>query len=601
ARPVRWLRAIDRYRGSIAGGPNFAYELLLRHVRDEELKSLDLSCWRVAFNGAEPVAAATIERFCARFAAAGFRREAMSPVYGLAENGVGLAFPPLGRGPVIDRIDRDALARDGRAVSLPADDDRALRLVACGRPLAGNDIRVVDAAGFELPERHEGRLQFRGPSATRGYWRNEAATRLLLSGDWRETGDLAYVADGDLYITARIKDLIIRGGRNIHPADIEDGVGALDGILPGRVAAFGDVDPATGSERLIVLAETRKRDPQTLDTLRAAINGLVADLAGAPPDDVVLAPPNAIPRTSSGKVRRQASRALWRSGRIGADAAPAWQRQLRLAASTALGRARRGLRTAGGLLFAAWAWTALIALSPPAWLGVLLLPKPSWRWQAIHVCTRLLFHVTGTPLRVHGLEQLDHRPCVLVANHASYLDVLTIVAALPRPVAFVAKAELRSAWYTRLPMQRIGCCFVERFDRKQGLEDYRKIAAAARAGHSPLFFPEGTFRRTPGLMPFRMGAFACAVEAELPVIPVVLRGTRAILPAGSWFPRWARVDVTIAPPVTVADGEDRWPAALALRDRTRAAILTLVGERDAAEALPFAAPPLSASPAEDRG
>lgn len=579
ARPARWLRAIHQYRGTISGGPNFAYELLLRHIRDEQLKTLDLSSWRVAFNGAEPVSAATIERFSERFGAAGFRRDAMMPVYGLAENSVGLTFPPLGREPVIDRIEREALARSGRAVRTDREDATALRLVACGQPLPNHDIRIIDAAGFELPERQEGRLQFRGPSASPGYWRNEEATRQLLAGDWRETGDLGYVAEGDLYITARVKDLIIRGGRNIHPADIEDSVGALDGVLPGRVAAFGDTNGATGSERLIVLAETRKREPQVLEALRAEINGLVADLAGAPPDEVVLAPPNAIPRTSSGKVRRQASRTLWRAGRIGAEAPAIWQQTLRLQLATAVGQARRALRTGGGMLFAAWSWTVLIGLSPIAWLGALLLPKLSWRWRAIRAASRLLFLGTGTPLTVRGLEHLDHRPCVLVANHASYLDVLTIVAALPRPVAFVAKAELAGAWYTRLPMQRIGARFVERFDRRKGLEDYRQIASAARAGHSPLFFPEGTFRRAPGLMPFRMGAFACAVEAKLPVIPVALRGTRAILPSGSWFPRRGKIEVTVAAATAVGDADDRWSAALALRDQVRTTMLALTGER----------------------
>lgn len=603
ARPTRWLRAISRSRGSISGGPNFAYELLARHVRDQDMKDLDLSSWRVAFSGAEPVNAATLERFCERFAAAGFRREALTPVYGLAENSVGLTFPPLGRGPVIDRVSREALAKTGRAVPTDAADAAALRLVACGQPLPGHDIRVVDMAGFELPERHEGRLQFRGPSATEGYWRNDEANRALLDGDWRETGDLAYIAEGDLYVTARVKDLIIRGGRNIHPADIEAGVAALDGVLPGRVAAFGDADAGSGSERLIVLAETRKRLPGDLDMLRAEINGLVTELAGAPPDEVVLAPPNAIPRTSSGKVRRQATRALWLSGRIGSGAQPTWQQTLRLGSVMAVGRGRKAMRTAGGVLFAAWAWLAVCLLSPIAWLGALLLPKLSWRWQAMRAASRLLFFSTGTPLVVRGLEQLDHRPCVLVANHASYLDVLALVAALPRPVSFVAKAELKAAWYTRLPMQRIGSTFVERFDRKQGLDDYRRIAAAARRGISPLFFPEGTFRRAPGLMPFRMGAFACAVEASLPVVPVALRGTRSILPAGSWFPRHGRVDVVVAPPIGVDDGKENWSAALALRERVRAQMLQLCGERDAAEAAPLATPPArpNVSPLADRG
>ncbi len=603
ARPARWLRAISRHRGTISGGPNFAYDLLCRHVRDEDLASLDLSSWRVAFNGAEPVGAATIERFCERFSRAGFRREAMTPVYGLAENCVGLAFPPLDRGPLIDTIRREELARTGRAVPTDLSDPDALRLVACGQPLPGHDIRIVGPAGFELPERHEGRLQFRGPSATRGYWRDDEATSRLLDGDWRETGDLAYIADGDLYLTARIKDLIIRGGRNIHPADIEAGIGTIEGVLPGRVAAFGDASGDGGSERLIVVAETRKRTTSDLDALRAEINGRIAEIVGAPPDDVVLAPPNAIPRTSSGKIRRRACHALWRSGHIGAGTTPKWRQTLQIGAATLLGRSRRLLSTAARVAFAARAWSAAAMLAPPAWLGAVVLPKLSWRWAALRCIARALFILAGIPVTVRGEEQLGDRACVLVANHASYLDVVALVAALPQPVAFVAKAELRDAWYTRIPLERIGCAFVERFDRKRGLDDYRRIAAAARAGLSPLFFPEGTFRRAPGLLPFRMGAFACAVEADLPVVPIALRGTRSILPSGSWFPQPGRIEIVMALPVEAGAQGEGWQAALALRDRVRAVMLPLSGERDAADARPLlnASREASASSAAHRG
>ena len=581
ARPGRWLHAIHRFRGTISGGPNFGYELLLRHVRDEELGRLDLSSWRVAFNGAEPVSAETIERFCARFAAAGFRREALCPVYGLAENAVGLAFPPLGRGPLIDSIDRDELARSRRAV--PASGDGALRLVACGHPLPDHDIRIVDATGFELPERREGRLQFRGPSATSGYWRNEEATRRLLDGDWRESGDLAYLAGGDVYITAREKDLIIRGGRNVHPADIEAAVGGLAGLMPGRIAAFGDAGAGGGSERLIVMAETRKREAAALDALRAEINGRVAEIAGSPPDDVALVPANTIPRTSSGKIRRQASREVWRRGLADRPPAGASLASLRRTAASAGRRRRQGFSTAAGILFAGWAWAALALLAPLLWIAMLL-PSRSWRWGAVHRTARLLFLITATPLRVRGGDNLARGNAVLVANHASYLDVLALAATLPRPVAFVAKAELGRRWYSRWPLQRIGVQFVERFDRRRGLQDYRAVASAASDGRSPLFFPEGTFRRAPGLMPFRLGAFLCAVEAGVPVIPLVVTGTRAILPSDSWFPRHGRVEVTVAQPI--APGGSGWRAALALRDRTRVVMLPLTGERDAGDAEP---------------
>ena len=467
------------------------------------------------------------------------------------------------------------------------DDPSPLRLVACGRPLPDNDIRIVDAAGHELPERREGRLQFRGPSATRGYWRNAEATRRLLDGEWRDSGDLGYVADGDLYITSRAKDLIIRAGRNIYPADVEESVSAVDGVLRGRVAAFGDVDATTGTERLVVLAESRRREPAALDRIRGEINRLVADLVGAPPDETVLAPPNTIPHTSSGKVRRIACRDLWRGGRIGRPIAAPRLQGLRLTAAGAGADLRRAARAGAGLLFAGWAWAVMATIAPFAWVEMLVLPRLSWRWWALRAAARMLLRATGTPLRVSGAQPLPDVPCVLVANHASYLDALALVAALPRPAAFVAKAELRDSWLTRLPLDRIGTCFVERFDRRKGLEDYRHVAATAREGRSPLFFPEGTFRRAPGLLPFRMGAFVCAVDASLPVVPMVLRGTRAILRSGSWFPRAGSISVTIAAPIVPEQTAEHWASAVALRDRVRKTMLRLSGEPDKRDVEPF--------------
>ncbi|MEQ8663770.1 MAG: AMP-binding protein, partial [Gammaproteobacteria bacterium] len=186
AHPERWLWAIHRYGGTLSAAPNFAFELCLKRIRDSDLDGLDLSRWRIAANGAEAISARTLEAFCARFARHGFRREAMFPVYGLAECAVGLAFTPLGRGPRIDDIERDTLARSGRAVPAAAalPDARRQRVVSCGVPLPRHEIRVVDAAGRELPERHEGRLQFRGPSATRGYFARPEATATLLGNGW---------------------------------------------------------------------------------------------------------------------------------------------------------------------------------------------------------------------------------------------------------------------------------------------------------------------------------------------------------------------------------------------------------------------------------
>ena len=262
AQPSRWLWAIHRHRATLSAAPNFAYDLCARKLQDQELEGLDLSSWRVAFNGAEPVSADTVDAFASRFAAYGLPREAIMPVYGLAESAVGLTFPPLNRGALIDVIKREPLMHTGNAVPAETGDSSALRVVSCGRPLPGYEVRIVDSTGREVGDRIEGRLEFKGPSATSGYFRNPEQTRKLFHGDWLDSGDFGYVVNGEIYITGRVKDVIIRGGRNIHPYDLEQAVGNIPGIRRGCVAVFGNPDPATGTERLVVLAETRETDPQ---------------------------------------------------------------------------------------------------------------------------------------------------------------------------------------------------------------------------------------------------------------------------------------------------------------------------------------------------
>jgi len=232
-RPESWLWAMHRFRATFSASPNFGFELCLNKIADAYLKGLDLSSLRMVANGAEPVSVQTLRRFIDRFGRYGFPAQAMAPVYGLAESSVGLAFPPLGRLPVIDRVNRDRLSAHGVAEPAKPGDPRPLEIVACGQPLPGHEIRIVDEAGYELGERREGRLEFRGPSTTRGYFRNENKTRELFHDGWLDSADRAYMAGGDVYITGRIKDIIIRAGRHLYPQEIEEAVADIPGIRKG--------------------------------------------------------------------------------------------------------------------------------------------------------------------------------------------------------------------------------------------------------------------------------------------------------------------------------------------------------------------------------
>jgi 1-acyl-sn-glycerol-3-phosphate acyltransferase len=595
ARPKRWLWAIHRHRGTISAAPNFAYELCLRRIDDHDLEGLDLSSWQMALNGAEPISAETVTRFCERFATYGFRPQTMTPVYGLAESSLGAAFPPPGGGVQIDRIRRDPFSRSGQAIPADEGDATALSFVSCGRPLPGHQIRIVDATGYEAAERQVGHLQLRGPSATSGYFRNPEDTRRLFDGDWLNSGDLAYIAGGDIYVTGRVKDLIIRAGRNIYPQEIEAAVGNLSGIRKGCVAAFGSPNPVSGTERLVVVAETRETEAQAREQLRSQIDATVVDFLGTPADDVVLAPPQTVLKTSSGKVRRAACRERYEQGDIGRPQRAVWWQVTRLALGGARPRVRQAWRRIKEILYAGYAWSVLGICAAVLWIAVALLPKLSWRKAMARGTSQLLLRLFGIPLRVRGLEHLPReQACVLVVNHASYLDPLVLLAALPSTISFVAKREFTEQFFARVLFQRLGTEFVERFDAQRGIEDTERVRQAVRQGGSMLFFPEGTFGRAPGLRPFRLGAFVVAAQTGVPLVPMGISGTRSILRSGQWFPRRGAVSVTVGPPI-MPQGSD-WTAAITLRETARAQIVGYCGEPDLAP--DFAADPAAPRVAE---
>lgn len=580
SRPSSWMQAIHRHRGTISGGPNFSYELCLRRIDESDMEGLDLSSWRFAFNGAEPVRPETMQNFSEKFSRWKFNRNALSPVYGLAECTVGVAFTPPGTPWRMDRLDRERFSKSGQAVLAPPGDPGALEVVGCGHVMDEHDLRVVDAAGIELPDRHEGQLQVRGPSTTSGYYRNPEATKGLLDGEWINTGDRAYLSEGMVYITGREKDIIIRGGRNLSPYELEEAVGSLPGIRRGCVAVFGSTDAHSGTEKVIVLAETREKDLQGSEALKTEINALAASLLGGPADDIVLAPPHTVPKTSSGKIRRVAAREYYERGPSAVGSA-VWLQLARLVLAGVAPQLRRGLRVLGGALFAAWAWLVIAMVFPVAFLSTLLKPG-KLAWTVTGWCARTFFRLCRIPLAARGLENLPaSSACVLASNHTSYLDGAVLLAILPwRNYAFVAKGELLANPITRIFVGGLGSLFVERFDVQKSAEHADELVEAAKRGRSLIVFPEGTLVRHTGLMPFRAGAFQAAAQAGVPVVPVALRGVRSVLRDGTWYPRRAPITVTFGLPAS-ADGTD-WTASLKLRDSVRSDILRHCGEPDLA-------------------
>jgi 1-acyl-sn-glycerol-3-phosphate acyltransferase len=383
-----------------------------------------------------------------------------------------------------------------------------------------------------------------------------------------------------VYITGRVKDVIIRGGRNIYPHDLEEAVGAIPGIRKGCVAVFSSPDPVSDTERLVVLAETRETGQPARERLIRAINTAAMDLLGMAADDVVLAPPHTVLKTSSGKVRRAASREYYERRGTQLRAAPVWLQFLRLASGALLPELRRSLRGIAVSLYAGYAWMMLLLVAIPLWIVVAVARRPPLARSACHMAAKLLSGLTGMRVTVTGVENLPITPHVLASNHASYVDAIVLGVVLPpaHRYAYVAKREFAQRWIPRLFLEGLEAAFVERFDAKQGVEDVARVEEVARHGASPVFFPEGTFDRQPGLREFRLGAFLVSARTGLPVVPVGIHGARSILREATWFPRLGAAAVAIGAPIT-PEGND-WAAAVKLRDRVRAEILRLSGEPD---------------------
>jgi len=593
-RPERWLQAFHKHRGTISAAPNFAYELCVRKIADKDIQGVDLSSWRAALNGAEPVNPETLDRFADRFSSYGFRSTSQLPVYGLAEASLAVTVPPLNRGPLVDRVNRTTFTSEGRA--LPAtDESAAIAFVSSGSPVPNHEVRIVNDQGEEVPDRTEGFLWFRGPSATRGYFNNAEATKELFplgpapDGEyaWVNSGDRAYRADGEIFVTGRVKDIIIKGGRNLYPHEVEELAGRADGIRKGCIVAFGLRDEGTGTEKLIVVAESRENDFATKAAIAATVTEHVSQGLGLPPDRVELIPPGSIPKTSSGKLRREETKQLYLAGMLSAKKSAAWVQFVRLGATSTARTAgqsvssgfQRVWETIRGVYFICL-FTAWII---PSWAIVLFSRNERAAGRFTSAALKVLFALAGFRVRVVGKEHMEFPgPKVFVSNHTSYFDVLPLMSGLGVPYRFVAKSEVLNMPFIGTFLKKMGHLSFNRTNTSSRRRAAQTIEDVLRAGDSVFVFPEGTFVPETGVRPFQLGAFKAAVDTGAPLVPVSLAGTRNILRDRTFLPRPGNVTITISPPIYPRSAGNsqtaNWQELVRLRDASREAIGQYSGE-----------------------
>jgi acyl-CoA synthetase (AMP-forming)/AMP-acid ligase II len=322
-RPARWLQAISEFRATCSGGPNFAYDLCVRRISEDEINQLDLSCWKVAFNGAEPIRRQTLDEFSAKFARCGFERSSFHPCYGLAESTLmTTGMDRAGTGLLLQTVSRTGMEKDQITSALSADDETVV--VSSGHAADDLDVRIVNpATAEELPADRVGEVWIAGPSVAAGYWDRPKETEetfqaTLASGEGRflRSGDLGFLRDGQLYITGRIKDLIIIRGQNYYPHDLEfTAQRCHPSLQPASGAAFS-VD-RDGAERLILVQEVDARLPLAdQEEIVTRISVSITETHDLHVDQVILVKPFTLPRTTSGKMQRYLCRTAYLSGTL---------------------------------------------------------------------------------------------------------------------------------------------------------------------------------------------------------------------------------------------------------------------------------------------
>jgi fatty-acyl-CoA synthase len=357
------------------------------------------------------------------------------------------------------------------------------------------------------------------------------------------------------------------------------------GVRTGCVVAFGAPDARSGTERLVVAAEVR--NPAEAKRISAEITRAVDQAMGMPPDVVELVAPHSIPKTSSGKLRRNETRRLFLEGKLGKKVAPAWMQIAKLAVRTAVprawGMAKRGTIATIEFLYGAYALTIFVLAFVPLWLavGITRDRKRAARW--LHVATRAMLFAAGIPVRVEGREPFTEAagagPWIFAPNHSSYVDILVTVALLPEDVRFVVKGEVLAMPFFGTMAKRSGQFAFDRGDAQARIQQTAEVNAALGRGESVAIYPEGTFTSSTGIRPFQLGAFKAAVDSRRPICPIAVRGARKILRDRTYLPKPGRVTVTFGPAVAPdpAAGDD-WREIVRLRDKTREIIARNAGE-----------------------
>lgn len=305
--PYKLMQSVTKYRGTLSWLPNFAYNFCAQKIRDRYLESVDLSSWRAIINCSEPVRWESHQAFHERFKGFGLKLETLQTSYAMAENVFSVTQSPLGSVPVVDEIDRESFMVE-RVAKSPFDGRPSMKMMSSGRPLDNVHVKILDEAGKDLPDRVIGEVALKSDCMLTGYYNRDDLTQKAFAGDWYLTGDFGYMVDGEVFVSGRKKDMIIVGGKNVYPQDIESLTYEIPGVHAGRSVAFGMFDDAQGTEDVVVIAEVDSEDENEQQKIADAIRLHVTKNSAVALRYVKVVGPKWIVKTSSGKTARSANK-----------------------------------------------------------------------------------------------------------------------------------------------------------------------------------------------------------------------------------------------------------------------------------------------------
>jgi fatty-acyl-CoA synthase len=573
-RPESWLWAIHNFRGTLSAAPNFAYELCIKKIPDERLEGLDLSSWRLSFNGAEAVRPQTLRDFTEKFAKYGLSENSMCPVYGLAENSVSLTVPTLGEKFKSDIIKKSSF--ETKQIAQPAAlNEPHHEFVSCGKVINNHKMRVVNETGEKVNDRVIGSFQFTGPSQMIGYFNNEEATNNCTTSDgWIDSGDLAYIVNDEVYIVGRKKDLIIKAGRNFYPEEIEDIVSHIRGVRKGCIVAFGVLEESLGTERMIIIAESRVNNSQHKKTIEDEILKKVTIALGIAPDEVIIVAPKSVPKTSSGKLQRAKCKLLYQNNKLGKKRLPLVFQLSKIWLRTFGVRLNTLSKKLLSFIYTVYANINILLLILILFLSCLILPKKlniRFAKKIVKAGFKLIF------CNIKVDSNNIHHDGIIIANHQSYIDAVVLFTILPSDTRFIGKNALSKIPLLSYIFNKLGVIFVERDNAQQSLDDLDSIKEVLKNNNQRvMIFPEGTFTEKKGLIPFKLGAFNLAANTNTKITPIAIKNTRDILASHKWL-MWPGI-ITINYLDSLSPIDDSWDSIVAIEKQARQALSNELNE-----------------------